>query len=1104
MIRLAAKSLFHFWRQSLCLVAGIALATAVLAGALIIGDSVRFTLRRAAALRLGRVEFAVGSGARAHADALARKVDGIELIPLLSLPGIVIAGEGGEAAPGTEFPGIAVYGVDPRFWQFAQTPPPPPGPRVFHLNQALARRLGAELPETLSVRVKPLAAVPAEAPLSEPDRDSTARLRGAVGRVLAPAELGNFGLAAEQISRPALFVDLAELQAATAMEGMANLFVGRTGDGQSVRDVAAALQRILGIADYGLAIRKFPEFNCAVVVSERVFLDEPVAVALRRLPGARCSLTYLVNDVARPADADIPATPYSFVEGVEDLGVPAPDAAPDAPFPAVVNSWLARELRLSVGDLFRSRYFKLEATGGLAESEAVFRVEGIAPVDEWAARRELGPRFPGLTHVESCKDWDVGMPMNQEKLADPANEAYWNAYGPTPKFRTTLAVARELWGNRYGQTTAVSLPLAGNVDSTVTDLLRREVAAEQAGLGVTDLAGNAGRAVEQAMDFGQLFLGMSFFIVAGAMLLVGLLVAFGMQCRLREIGLLAALGFPRRSIRRQFLLECGFLGLSGTTLGTLLATSYARLLLAGVNGRWQGAFADSAIFYRAAPLSLAAGWLAGFLLSLATAAVVLRTAGRRPPSRLLQGDDEIFSPRRRSRWPKWLAAGCLALALAIAGLAVALAPDALAGPFFAVGACLLAGIALGFSALLGRLAAWPGALRTPGGLIIGGLARRPGRTTVTFLLTAMGCLLLFAVVGMTRDPAEKARQRHSGTGGFELFADSAIPLMLERTAENPAGTLFPELPEASWVAMKKRDGDDASCRNLNAAAQPPLIGVDAARLARLDAFGKKGAETSVWSLLAEPGARAPGEPVPALAGDIDTAAWGLRMKTDPRHGGIIDYTNARGQTVRIRLVGRLPQRLTVFQGTILVSLRDFAEHFPENEGFRTFLFDVLDGTAETAARDLRNRYGRSGLDVQETTTRLAAFYEVEKTYLNIFLVLGGIGILLATVGLGIVTLRNILERQRELALLQAAGFTRMRIYAIILGESLVCLIPGIAAGLACAAAAIAPGILSGATRPPVAAMALVAAAIAANAMFWAALAPTWILRFPLLAALRNE
>ena len=63
-----------------------------------------------------------------------------------------------------------------------------------------------------------------------------------------------------------------------------------------------------------------------------------------------------------------------------------------------------------------------------------------------------------------------------------------------------------------------------------------------------------------------------------------------------------------------------------------------------------------------------------------------------------------------------------------------------------------------------------------------------------------------------------------------------------------------------------------------------------------------------------------------------------------------------------------------------------------------------------------------GVDAVSTTERLAAFHRVENTYLSTFQALGGLGLLLGTIGLAAVMFRNVLERRRELALLRAVGY----------------------------------------------------------------------------------
>ena len=57
--RLVRRSLSHYWRVNLAVVAGVGVAVAVLSGALLVGSSVRQSLRELALGRLGTVDTVV-------------------------------------------------------------------------------------------------------------------------------------------------------------------------------------------------------------------------------------------------------------------------------------------------------------------------------------------------------------------------------------------------------------------------------------------------------------------------------------------------------------------------------------------------------------------------------------------------------------------------------------------------------------------------------------------------------------------------------------------------------------------------------------------------------------------------------------------------------------------------------------------------------------------------------------------------------------------------------------------------------------------------------------------------------------------------------------
>src|SRR5207245_5328098 len=91
-----------------------------------------------------------------------------------------------------------------------------------------------------------------------------------------------------------------------------------------------------------------------------------------------------------------------------------------------------------------------------------------------------------------------------------------------------------------------------------------------------------------------------------------------------------------------------------------------------------------------------------------------------------------------------------------------------------------------------------------------------------------------------------------------------------------------------------------------------------------------------------------------------------------------------------------------------------------------------------------------GADAVPTAERLAEFHAVENTYISTFQALGGLGLLVGTLGLAAVVLRNVLERRRELALLGAVGYGRQHIFTIVVAENLLLLAWGLAIGAASA------------------------------------------------------
>src|SRR5205085_1810424 len=101
--------------------------------ALLVGDSVRVSLRELALARLGKTEGVVSS-AQFFREQLAEP----GATPVIALQGVVTHEKDGRRAGN-----VAVYGVDNRF------SPQAPGDREIQLTAALARELNAQSGDTI-------------------------------------------------------------------------------------------------------------------------------------------------------------------------------------------------------------------------------------------------------------------------------------------------------------------------------------------------------------------------------------------------------------------------------------------------------------------------------------------------------------------------------------------------------------------------------------------------------------------------------------------------------------------------------------------------------------------------------------------------------------------------------------------------------------------------------------------------------------------------------------------------------------------------------------------------------------------------------------------
>jgi putative ABC transport system permease protein len=1100
-IRYLLSSLRFHRRTHLGVAAGTAVAATVLIGALMVGDSVRTSLTRLTLSRLGGSDFVMVARERFFRADLAGRLragPADRIAAALLLNGVALAPEGDRRVND-----VQVVGVDDAFWGLAPQPTAPPRLEdgACLINGALADRLGVKGPgDALVLRLRKPGGLPADLTLAAREADTWSR-RLRVAGVQTPDAFGLFTLKITQTPPPTVFVPLSWLGAQLDLADLANVLLIQGGPAGPADEASATpdawqarLDACWRLDDAGLRVEPLPDGR-AELQSEQVFIAPSIAeAAFRMAAGVSPVITYFVNRI----ESGGRATPYSFASAAGPPRVPETLADSEV----LINDWLAEDLKVSPGSPLTLAYYAVDAGGRLEERTAAFTVAGIVPTAEAAAAdRRLAPAIRGLSDTANCRDWDPGIPIDLRGIRDQ-DETYWRDYGPLPKLYLARTAAERLWSNRFGVYTALRFPHAAGDAAAVADTLRRAVRARDMGFVIQPAKAAGLAASREAVDFGQLFAGLSFFLIAAAVLLAALLFAFNVQQRAEETATLRALGFLPRTLRNLRIAEGLALAVAGTVVGGCFAAGYDAVILRALQTVWREAVRASAFQMHVRPGSVVIGAAAVVLAAVASMVWAIRGQMRAPISDLRRRESGADT-RRAARRSLLVGAVCLTTAAGVAGRVPAGQGQAAAGAFFASGGLVLAGLlalAHGGLGLLQQAAA----RRAPSGLrlAIRSVALRPGRSLACIALVAFGVFLVIAVAanrrGTVRDPGE----RSSGTGGYALWGQTTLPLTQDLnsvrgrarfglTSEATAGAVF--------TPLRLREGDDASCLNLNRVATPHLLGVDPAALDQRGAFSfvqlADGADAAhPWRLL--DGDLGP-DTVPAIA-DWAVIRWGLGKAV----GDTLTYTDDAGRTFQVRLIAGLAP--SIFQGHLIVSERHLLQRFPSLGGARVLLVDAPPDRAAPLERALTGRLADLGLACAPTARRLAEFNSVENTYLSIFMLLGGLGVLLGSAGLGVVAARNILERRAELAVLRAVGFRRRHLRRLVFAEHSALALAGIVAGALAAGVAVTPALLAPEVRVPWAGLALTLGTIVASSLLWIGLAVHVAMRGPVIPALRNE
>lgn len=1070
------RSLKYFWRIHLAVIAGAAVTTAVLTGALLVGDSVRGSLGDLVLQRLGKIDHALVSEKFFRED-LARDLNAV---PAITASATAVAENSGARATG-----ITVHGIDSRMNAFynANTIPQmltkPPG-QIFQsvvITQALQKELGVKAGDTILLTLQKPGDIHPETVLGERDISNVVRkLRLIVRGIVSERGPGGLTLRPHQTSPQNAFVDLKVLQRSLESSNKVNTLYVSSSDSKALE---GALSKAFQFRDSGLRTRFSNEE--IIVESSEIILDPRLTAkakqAADKLGGKSNEVfTYLANTI-RDKDRVVP---YSTITAT---GSELQNNE------IALNEWTAKDLQAKQDDEIELTYYALATGNQLVTRSARFNVANIIPNNTFDT--SFAPDYPGIQNAKHISDWNPPFPVNL-KLIRPIDEEYWNQYHAAPKAIISLNAGQRLWSSRFGNLTSlrIRVPQAiypADFQKLYQSELKTSLSPADVGWIFQPIREQGLQAAQGSTDFGSLFAGFSFFLIISAAMLSGLLFRLGAEQRSAELGTLLAIGYPARSISRRLLLEGLILAAIGILIGTALAAFYAWLMLSGLRSWWQAAVGSSYLQLYTSPQTLIIGAIVSLFAMLFSLWWAIRRLAKVPVPALLAGSS-VGTNVQPSRWGRIIAFIFLFLGIAFV---IAASQSATASElFFAAGTCLLIS-ALAFLTVWLRktqhkqLAS--AGLTAAASMATRNTSRNPGRSLLSAALVACACFVIIAVGVNRRDPKLNLNDRNSGTGGYLLLAESTIPLLQDPATKNNS---------AQITSFRLLAGEDASCLNLYRPEKPRILGVPQKQI---DRGGFEFQETTSkdknpWQMLNqnfEPGV------IPAF-GDYNSVMWIL-------HSGLnkdLVVNDSSGKPLRLRFVGLL--KGSIFQSEILISEKNFLHYFPNETGYSYFLIDTSANQAQKVSTELEDALADYGFDAKSTGEIIKNYHAVENTYLSTFQTLGGLGLLLGTTGLGIILVRNVIERRGELATMRAFGYQRKFLALMVLAENAFLLCIGILTGALTAVVTVAPHLFQDYSGIQWSSLLLTLILVIVVGLASSIAAVFVILRVPLLPALKAE
>jgi len=1086
--KLLLRNLQYYKKEHFLLLAGMILSTAILTSALIIGDSVKYSLNDIVAKRLGKTQQIIQTNDRFFPASFSKTL-GNE-INTLTAPVLLLRGMASPDNSEARVPNVQICGIDSNFWKMGNCSMPDLNENEVIINEKLAKKLNLKIGAELSIRIEKVSFITGNAPFV-PDENNSIALRMTVKAIADEKSFGNFNLQTSQITPYSIYFSLQKLSSENFEGNFANLMLIAENK-ETVVEINSAIKKCWSIEDFNLRFRTISKQNKIELSSERVFIENSILDILQKNKlSPEPQFTYLVN-YFRSKDK---YTPYSFVSALSTY--------PDIKLQKneiIINSWLAEDLGLHVNDTIRLQYFTLQSFRKLKEQSTNFIVKKIVGINGFAADSMLMPAFKGLANVDKCSDWEAGIPIDFSKIR-PKDEAWWKSHKGTPKAFISYETAVELWGKNFGNSTSIRFGIQSDT-TKIKQTLLTSLMPSQVGFNVRDIKNDAGWSASNSVDFAQLFLGLSFFLIMAAFLLSGLLFSMMIVQRQKEQGIYLSLGIPRKKIYQIFYFEGLSNALVGSFIGIFAGILVSNLVLFFLNSIWYDIIRTSSIQLFINTVTLCIGFVSNIFIAAMVIWFILKKHFKRQIGELNKNIASIKQNKQEKQRKIYLGISVstfvLLLTIGFYSALNDLYQDS--SIFFMAGFLLLISLISLFAAFLLKNSHSKPVIINPFYLAIENLRFDYVRNLTITSILAIGIFIVISTGANRIDFTQGADKNSSGTGGFTFYIRTNIGVNADLSTPDGQSKIGIEndYKAASFVQLISYESDDASCLNLNKIIHPSILGVNPESFSKINSFtfvkAIPNTLTNSWELL---NLKMGKNCIPAVA-DQTVITWGMGKEI----GDSISYTNELGEKIYLVLVGGLDN--SVFQGNLIISKDNFVRNYPSISGSRIILAEIAPKQKADLKENLEGALRNYGVEIESSAERLATFNSVTNTYLDIFVALGGIALILGTFGIAIILIRSINARKNQFAMMQAYGISPKNIRKIIVIEFTIVLLAGITIGLLASITGSLQSLLSKNSGIPYSLLASIVFLFSINGFCWIYIGSALSIKNSFISNLRSE